>query len=131
MNRSPSGLLAAFFVVTVGGCATIINGTHQAIKITSNPAPANVSVDGVDKGETPIVIKMKRDKPHTVQLDRPGFEPFEAAITAHSTDMIWGNLLILSPTGFAIDLVSGASNELCPASIHAELSPSVEQTNTP
>ncbi len=129
MRRVISGLLAVVLVVNACGCATVVKGSHQQIGITSNPAGAYVKVDGIDKGETPMVVKMKRNKSHTVQLDKPGYETYEAAISTHGSGWIWGNLLIGGLIGLVVDLISGASNNLEPDNIHAELTPTDGQAS--
>ncbi len=131
MNRVISSLLAVSLVVNASGCATLVKGVYQPIGITSKPAGALVKVDGIDKGETPMVIKMKRNKAHTVQLDKPGYETFEGAIATKSSGWIWGNILIGGLIGLVVDLISGASNNLDPDSVHAELTPSHSQEVTP
>ncbi len=123
MRRVLVASMAVALVVNASGWATIVKGSHQQIAITSNPAGAYVKVDGIDKGETPMVIKMKRNKCHTVQLDKEGYETYEAAISTHGSGWIWGNILLGGLIGLAVDLISGASNNLEPDNIHAELTP--------
>ena len=123
MKRVISGLLVVVIIVNTSGCATLMKGSHQPIGITSNPGGASVKVDGIDKGETPMAIKMKRSKAHTVQLDKAGYETFEAAISTRNSRWIWGNILIGGLIGLVVDLITGASNNLEPDNIHAELTP--------
>ncbi len=130
MNRVIGIVLAAVLVVNAGGCATIVKGSHQDIGITSTPGGAYVKVDGIDKGTTPMVIKMKRSKTHTVQFDKAGYETFEAAIATKGSGWIWGNLLIGGVIGLIVDLISGASNNLEPCSVHAELTPANVQEDS-
>ncbi len=55
-----------FILVTCGallgfalsGCATIIHGTHQDVAFSSSPTGAEVWVDGVKVGETPVISKL-------------------------------------------------------------------------
>lgn len=123
MNRVISGLLAVGLIVNASGCATFVKGTHQSIGITSDPAGAYIKADGIDKGKTPMVIKMKRNKAHTVQFDMPGYKTFEAGISTHSSGWIWGNIFIGGLIGLVVDLITGASNNLVPDNIHAKLTP--------
>ena len=94
MRRILMASMAVALVVNATGCATVVKGTHQQIAITSKPAGAYVKVDGIDKGETPMVIKMRRNKFHSVQLDKEGYETYEAAISTHGSGWIWGNILL-------------------------------------
>lgn len=129
MRRMFRSVLAAALVINASGCATVVKGSHQEIGITSNPGGAYVKVDGIDKGTTPMVIKMKRSKAHTVQVDKPGYHRFEAAIATRNSGWIWGNVLIGGLIGLIVDLISGASHNLDPDNIHAELTPVGSQAN--
>lgn len=130
MKRVMSVVLVVVLVVNTSGCATVVKGSYQSIGITSNPGRAYVKVDGIDKGETPMVIKMKRSKVHTVQLDKAGYESFQAAITSRNSGWIWGNILLGGVIGLIVDLISGASNNLEPDSIHAEMTPVDSQASS-
>ncbi len=123
MRKILSTLLVVVILVNACGCATIVKGSYQPIGITSNPGGALVKVDGVDKGETPIVIKMLRKRAHTVQLDKEGYQTYEAAISTHPGGWIWGNIFIGGLIGLIVDLISGASNNLEPGSVEADLTP--------
>lgn len=115
--------LSLILVVNSTGCATVTKGSYQQISIVSNPGNALVKVDGIDKGETPIVIKMKRSKSHTVQLNKEGFQVYEAGIKSVGSAAIWGNILLGGIVGLIVDLISGASHNLEPGSIDAQLDP--------
>ena len=43
--------------------------------LTSTPTGASVKVDDVSKGMTPLVVKVRRDVSHTVEFNKPGYEP--------------------------------------------------------
>ena len=42
------------------GCATVINGSTQKVKISSQPAGAGVKIDGAGAGVTPTVADLSR-----------------------------------------------------------------------
>src|SRR5271165_4824618 len=86
-DRSRKGL--AVVLMTCGaltgfvmsGCATIIHGTRQAVGISSSPTGAEVWVDNVKMGETPVIAKLRRKDSHTVKMVLPGYQPYETTIT--------------------------------------------------
>ena len=92
-------LIASFMVYTNGGCASLSRGSYQSIGLTSDPGGAYVKVDGVDKGSTPMVIKMRRKWSHTVQFDKEGYKTHEASIISESGGWICnrGSLVLLPP----------------------------------
>ena len=61
-------MLAAFaaLVALSTSCAVLFSGTTQAVPVTSQPARAEVLVDGVSKGFTPLVLELERGRDHTV-----------------------------------------------------------------
>ena len=75
-------------------CATIIRGTTQKIPVTSNPIGAKIIVDGLEIGNAPIELKLKRKKNHLIRIEKQGYSPFEIRITRKSSLLpsILGNL---------------------------------------
>ena len=72
--------LLALTVATVflfQNCMTIIKGTSQKIPVTSNPIGARITVDGKEMGTTPLRIKLKRSKSHSIRAEMPGYNPLE------------------------------------------------------
>lgn len=63
------------------GCGTIINGSRQTIPITSNPIGAKITVDRINKGNTPLNIKMTRNKNHTILIEKQGYDPLSILIS--------------------------------------------------
>jgi hypothetical protein len=51
--------------------------TKTTLSINSSPSGATVFVDGVEIGETPMMIEVAADKELAVGLMKEGFEPFE------------------------------------------------------
>lgn len=62
-------------------CASIINGPDQQITILSNPAGAEIHIDGVEAGKTPATLRVLRAKDHTVCLYKEGYHMATAELT--------------------------------------------------
>ena len=79
---------AAAAVVSLGGCATIIDGTSQEIMVSTNPAGANCVLERQGQplatiAVTPGTALIKRTKHDiTIRCSRDGFE--EATFLNHS-----------------------------------------------
>jgi len=69
-------------------CATIIRGTTQKIPVTSNPLGAKIMVDGIEIGNTPIELKLKKKKSHLIRIEKQGYNPFEIRITRKPSFLI-------------------------------------------
>lgn len=62
-------------VLSVGqsGCATIMTGTFQGVKIESNPSGADVFVNGDLAGTTPCKVNLDQDTDPYVVLKKEGY----------------------------------------------------------
>jgi len=106
-------ILSAFGIVAVlslTSCATVFTGTKDNISFNSTPDNATVSINGVDKCQTPCTIPVSRSLGSTtVQLTKDGYQmksfdlekKFNAISIINLTDII----------AWAIDLATGAVNK--------------------
>lgn len=60
------GVLAMALPLT--SCATMFNGATQLVPVTSQPERAEVFVDGVSMGFTPVELRVPRDADVTVEV---------------------------------------------------------------
>ena len=83
----------------LSSCATIFNGVNPHIEIPINTVPenANVSINGKNVGQTPMVYEMKNRKPKTVTISKENYEDINTTIESK-----------LSPKWTAISVVGGA-----------------------
>jgi len=108
------GAMAGF---VLSGCATVIHGTRQDVGISSSPAGAEVWVDNVKMGETPVIAKLRRKDTHTVKLVLPGYQPYETTITRSVSGWVWGNIAIGGLIGLGVDAISGGMYKLSPEQV--------------
>lgn len=113
--------LTLVLALSLSSCATVVSGTKQNIKITSSPPGATVKINGADSGVTPTVANLKRKSSHSIDLSMSGYQPQSRMLHAGMNQWIWGNLLIGGLIGMVIDFSSGASNQLSPDEVHADL----------
>jgi hypothetical protein len=116
-------LLTGF--IFTSGCATIVNGTHQEIGITSHPAGASVLVDNQKNLTTPARVELKRNQAHTFLFRKDGYKDDSFVITSRTSGWVWGNLiaggLIGGFLGGGVDLVSGGARRLSQNSVHVNM----------
>lgn len=108
----------------LGGCATLIHGSDQSIRVESEPSGARVEVDGRPVGETPTTIDLSRDQNHRVQLYHAGHEPHKTRLRQGRSLWVSVNVLNLAVPGMLVDLSTGAFHSLEPALI----SPTLEES---
>lgn len=113
-------LLSIAAVVSLSGCASIINGPTQSITIKSVPEGAAVSVtnkagEKIHTGASPLTLALKRGagyfKPevYKIAFTKDGFAPKEVVITGTMSGWFIGNLLFGGLIGMlAVDPVTGA-----------------------
>ena len=95
------------FALLFTSCATIFTGTSQTVQIESVPSGAKVQVDGLDRGPTPIALKLKKGNDgQTVTLKATGYETknFQPQTSFNSVSIL--NLTNILAWG--IDAASGA-----------------------
>jgi hypothetical protein len=127
-------VLAAALAMAVSGCATLFQGSTQAISISSAPEGATVTItnragERVHVGETPVKLELKRgagyfkSEVYTLSFAKPGFAPEQLTIRGSTNGWYFGNLLIGGLIGMvAVDPATGAMYSL-PKTVSATLQP--------
>jgi hypothetical protein len=79
----PAGIFAAVFLLVVQlGCST-----ERVVTISTRPVPANIRVDGRDRGTAPYTAPFVFDgskAAYRVELSRPGYKDQQIEVTKHS-----------------------------------------------
>jgi hypothetical protein len=93
------------------GCATLIDGPTQQVRVRSKPAGATVFVDGKQVGLTPATAVVSRWGWHRVRIEMPGYEPYEVKLEKRSNSNATGNLYI-GGVWIVVDALTGAIYDL-------------------
>jgi hypothetical protein len=101
------------------GCGSIVNGMKQDIAITSSPGGATVTVDGVERDSTPIVVPLSRKHAHVVKVEQPGYAPVERSITRKRAIGCGGTLCSAGSLGSRSIPSPAGMHELGPEQVHA------------
>jgi PEGA domain len=111
-----------FILFCCSGCATIIHGKNQEVIVKTEPAGAQVDIDGIEAGETPLILTLPRKQDHVVNVSMEGYH----AQTAHLKRSLSGTAIFyLLPGGllsFGVDAANGAQYKL-PESVVLVLKP--------
>jgi len=121
VKKATSIIVVLVFIVVFSGCATIMQGTTQSVGISSTPTGAMVMVDNIEIGRTPVVVDLKRKEHHFVEIDMPGYIPYETTFTRSTSGWVWGNIVFGGLIGLAIDAMSGGLYKLTPTEINTVL----------
>ena len=119
IRRSRLGVLVS--AVTLTGCATIMHGTSQSFGVSSSPTAATVTIDGLEKGKTPVIADLSRKKHHIIKITANGYAPFEATVTRKTSGWVWGNIVFGGLIGLAVDAITGGLYVLTPEQVAGQL----------
>lgn len=102
-------------------CATIVSGTKQNVKFSSNPSSATVFIDEVEMGKTPFEIRLSRTNEHSVMIKLDGYQTYETKLTKSFNAWYLGNIVFGGIIGLVVDASTGAIYNLTPSEINAEM----------
>lgn len=109
-------LLAAF--LSVSGCASVLNGTEQEMTFKSEPEGAIVLVDGLERGKTPLTVKLKKNEYKNVTFKKEGYHSETLPLNKKMDPVAWINIFWdLSTT----DAITGALYEYEPGSLYVTM----------
>ena len=121
MRCLPLHLMAVFLL---SGCASMISTGDQEIAIRSEPAGAEVWVDGLRRGVTPMMLELDRQSDdRKLSLQKSGYEAYETVLESGFNGVVLGNILLGGIIGLAVDGMTGAVWRYDVDSIDAELKP--------
>lgn len=121
MIRAAISVILIVSAMFFTSCATIMQGTTQAVGIVSTPTGASITVDGVNYGKTPLTADLKRKDNHIIKIELPGYQPYETTLTRSVSGWVWGNIVVGGLPGLVIDAISGGLYKLTPVQIMATL----------
>ncbi len=106
----------------LGGCATVIHGTTQEVRIESNPPGADVAIDQSQHIITPATVRLARGSSHVLLFHKPGYEDSTQNLNSTPSGWILGNLIAGGVIGIAVDASDGAGRKLSDA-VNVALTP--------
>lgn len=122
-----ASLLAATLSLLLG-CATIISGKEQTISVNSNVAGADVYLNSVSLGKTPLVASVPRGQDGTLRVQAAGYTPFTFALNKKINNVFWVNIFIGGTFGSSTDYSTKAMYEYEPSTFFAPLQPAAAGT---
>jgi len=125
--RLSRALLTLSLLIALNGCATIMHGTTQDIGVSTDPAGANLLVDGEQHYTSPAMITMKRKHDHTVEIFQEGYNKELVEIKGDLSWAVAGDILAGGAIGYGIDAATGAQRRLVPEKVEVRLRPLITQ----
>jgi hypothetical protein len=115
--------VAGFVLISLSGCATIVNGTHQDVRFNSEPGGAVVALIDGKTCTTPCEFSMRRGDDSKVNFNKDGFKPEYVYIQSRTSGATFGNIIAGGLIGGVVDGSNGASNHLYPVPVYIRLVP--------
>jgi hypothetical protein len=91
----------------VASCAYLFKGKLENVSFASQPAGAEVFVNGVLKGVTPVVLELDAGEEYTIELRRDGYAPEVVRLNNH-IGIGWIIVDILFWPGAIVDAATGS-----------------------
>lgn len=120
--------LAALLFLALAGCATVVRGPTEVLRIASTPSGARVQLsNGMSCNATPCSLTLARNADVTVTLTRFNCETSQVRVTSQITrrgaTKMAGNavLPVAGMAGVAIDGATGATRSLTPNPLEVRL----------
>lgn len=108
-------------IVSLSGCATVLNGSTQKVKLTTDPDDAKVYVNGVYFGETPVELELDTSQVYSVEFRKRGYES-QGVLIGNKVGLGWVVIdLCLGVVPVFIDAVTGDWNTLHPNKVRVSL----------
>jgi hypothetical protein len=115
--RTIAAALALGWALT--GCATILNAGPDEIQVTSAPAGAEVKLNGIPKGKTPVTIQAERDQRCKLEVSLEGHRTWRGEVYTELNGITMLNLLFFP--GFIVDFATGDIEKFELSAVHASL----------
>jgi len=116
-------LLTAAAAANLGGCATVVNGTHTSFETDSRPKSAAVKFSNGATCTTPCTLKFRRKDHLRADISLPGYKPTYVLIQSKLGGATFGNVIMGGIVGGVVDASNGASNRLSPNPLIVKLAP--------
>ena len=114
-------LCSLALTLVMSSCATIVSGSKQNIKFSSNPSSASIFIDEVEVGKTPFEMKLARKSEHSVMIKLEGYQTYKTNLTKKFNAWYIGNIVFGGLIGIIVDPITGAIYNLSPDEINAEM----------
>lgn len=114
----------------MGGCATVVRGTHAPYRITSTPDGARVALSSGETCITPCVLDLPRANAFRVRVSKLGYITQTLEVTSKPSGAgavgLLANGVIGGIAGVGADVDSGALRSLSPNPLVVKLERSAQ-----
>ncbi|MES2698052.1 MAG: translation initiation factor 2 [Pseudomonadota bacterium] len=113
--------LAGVAALSLGGCATVVNGVHQDLSFASDPDGAVVAMSTGQTCTTPCEYSLRRGHDLRVDFTKAGYKPEFVYVQSRLAGSTFGNIILGGGIGAVVDGSNGSSNRLYPNPVSIRL----------
>jgi len=123
--RNAMIILFCALQIANAGCATIVHGDKQEIRVETNPPGANVTIVGRRSQSmvSPAELVLRRKHDYELEIKKEGYRTEYVQVEQHLGGWFWCNLLFGGIIGIVVDISKGSAYNLEPKEIHVTLEP--------
>ena len=121
MKKAVSIFSIISIILLVSNCATIFKGTTEEVNFNTEPQKAEVIVNGLSMGVTPVALKLESKKTYMIEFRKEGYKSRSYNLTNH-VGAGWIILDVLAGlVGVIVDAATGAWYSLDQKNVNAVL----------
>jgi hypothetical protein len=114
-------IFIALICVYLSSCALVFKGTKQEVSFRSDPKRAEVYINGIRMGETPLTLKLVTKQTYAIEFKIEGYKPKSVQIN-NKVGAGWVVLdIVLGLVPVIVDAATGAWYSLDQKNIDAVL----------
>ena len=100
-------ILIIVLVVSISGCAAILNQSRTSVSFNSDPPGAMVYIDGMPSGKTPMRLELSNKHDYMIQIKKEGYTPCGQTIS-RSVGAGWviADVILTGLLGVIIDVAT-------------------------
>lgn len=120
MKKITQLAVSAASLVMFSGCAGMFSGETQMLTVKSNPAGANVTINGMPIGQTPLTAPIVKKKDILITLTKDGYKEVTAPLNTSFDPMALVGLFSYG-TPITTDVQKGTAYQISPNYYQFEL----------
>ncbi len=94
------------------GCATLVTGSVQRVRIETSPPGARVVLDDRVHLRAPTEIEVDKLRRHRLRVEKEGYRPVERTLPRRVQPWVLGNVFVLILPGLLVDFLTGGAYAL-------------------
>ena len=126
-----SVVIIFIFSISSMSCASIVHGSRQQVRLSSEPSGAEVEIFGGayhEKRKTPCTLDVKSNSTYNMIFSKKGYKDANRSTSSSLSGWFWVGAIFV-PFSLIIDLISGSAYRLSPDNVAVVLMKTEDSNN--